>query len=76
MREHADTRAAKVFEGMGIYSPDAGHHRRRARPDGRDAEPRRSEQARPRHRGGLHRHRVRHRARQPVLPAGRRASSR
>jgi chemotaxis protein MotA len=24
VREHADTRAAKVFEGMGIYSPTLG----------------------------------------------------
>ncbi len=75
-REDADTRAAKVFEGMGIYCPDARHHRRRARPHGRDAEPRRPEQARPRHRRGVHRHGVRHRPCQPVLPAGGRRSSR
>ena len=40
---------------------DARHHRRRARPHGRHAEPRRSLEARPGHRGGIHRDRVRHR---------------
>ena len=72
MREHADTRAAKVFEGMGIYSPTLGIigavlglmavMQNLADPS----------QARPRHRRGVHRDGVRHRARQPVLPAGRR----
>ena len=71
VREQADTRAAKVFEGMGIYSPTLGIigavlglmavMQNLADP----------EQARPRHRGGVRRDDLRHRSREPVLPAGR-----
>src|SRR5690606_34221526 len=43
--------------------------RRRAGPDVGDAEPHRSLEARHRHRRGLHRHRVRHRAGEPVPAA-------
>jgi hypothetical protein len=38
--EHFDTQAAKVFEAMGVYSPDARHHRRRHGTHGGDAESR------------------------------------
>jgi len=60
MREHADTTAAKVFEGMGI-SRRRSALSARSSACGRSAKSRRSEQARPRHRRRLHRDRVRHR---------------
>ena len=64
-------RQRQGVRGHGHLCPDARHHRRRARPDRGDEEPRRPEQARPRHRGCLYRHHLRHRPRQPVFPAHR-----
>jgi hypothetical protein len=69
MREHADTTAAKVFEGMGIYSPTLGIIGAVLGLMAVPAEPRRPEQARPRDCGRLHRHDLRDWTRQPVLLA-------
>ena len=71
VREQSDTRAAKVFEGMGVYSPTLGIigavlglmavMQNLADPSKLGT----------RHRRRLRRHHLRHRFREPVLPARR-----
>jgi MotA/TolQ/ExbB proton channel family len=67
IRETADLRAAKVFEGMGIYAPTLGIIG--ARLDGSDAEPCRPQQAGSRHRCCVHGNDLWYRPRQSVFPA-------
>ena len=77
--QHSRSRPARARAGRhargesvrrhGHLRADARHHRRGARPHGRDAEPRRPKQARSWHRRRVHRDDLRHRPREPVLPA-------
>ena len=69
-REAADMRAAKVFEGMGVYSPTLGIIGAVLGLMAVMQNLNDPVQARPRHRRGIHRDGVRHRPGQPVLPAG------
>ncbi len=70
-REAADLRAAKVFEGMGVYAPTLGIIGAVLGLMAVMQNLGRSQQAGHRHRRGLHRHGVRHRPRQPVPAAHR-----
>ncbi len=68
-RARRQSTRAKVFEGMGIYSPTLGIIGAVLGSHGRTAESRRSQQVGSRHRRGFHRDGLWHRLRQPVLPA-------